>query len=471
MRPNRNGSSSESAPARGPRLGAGCAVRTLATILLATASALAAGADLYDIFKRALANDAAYAAARASWRAAQEKLPQGLALLLPTASLSGNTQYNDRTIDFRTGAALDQTQLDRSQTDRFNSNSLSVSITQPLYRAQNKIQYDQAKVQVVQADAQVAAAFQDLILRVAQAYFDILLTQDNVELAGAQKTAIGEQLAQAKRNFEVGTATITDTHEAQARYDLITAQEIAAQNDLESKKRALQQIIGEFAPSIAPLGPKFAPADPSPGLMESWVEVALESSLQVQIQKAVEEFAAKEVERNRAAHHPTLDAIASYTNSSTGSGINAGPGQDTTTGVIGLQLAMPLFQGGAISSRVREAISNLERARQDLETARRTAALNTRQAFLGVTSGIAQVRALESAVVSSQSQLDSTRLGQEVGVRTGVDVLNAQQQLFQARRDLAQARYNYILNTLRLRAASGSLNEDDVARVSQWLAR
>jgi outer membrane protein len=199
--------------------------------------------------------------------------------------------------------------------------------------------------------------------------------------------------------------------------------------------------------------------------------LALESSLQVQVQKAVEEFAAKEVERNRAAHRPTLDAVASYTHSGTGAGFQGGVGNDTNTAVIGLQFALPLYQGGAVNSRVREAIANLEKARQDLEAAKRTAALNTRQAFLGVTSGIALVRALQSAVVSSQSQLDSTRLGQEVGVRTGVDVLNAQQQLFQARRDLAQARYNYILNLLRLKAATGRLVEDDIARISQWLAR
>ena len=470
MRRNRNGSSFDGAPVSGGRLQPSVmdAARAMAGIALLVLSASASAADLYEIFKRGLSNDASYAAARAAWQAAQEKLPQGLALLLPSASLSGNTQYNDRRLDFRPTPIVPDTP---TQHDRFNSNSLSVSVTQPLYRAQNRIQYDQAKVQVAQADAQLTAAFQDLVLRIAQAYFDILLAQDNVELAGAQKTAIGEQLAQAKRNFEVGTATITDTHEAQARYDLVTAQEIASLNDLESRKRALQQIIGEVAPAISPLGPRFDPADPSPAKMEAWVDIALENSLQVQIQKAAEEFASKEVERNRAAHHPTLDAVASYTNSGTGSGINAGPGQDTQTGVLGLQLAMPLFQGGALNSRVREAISNLERARQDLETARRAAALNTRQAFLGVTSGIAQVRALQSAVVSSQSQLDSTRLGQEVGVRTGVDVLNAQQQLFQARRDLAQARYNYILNLLRLKAASGRLAEEDVGFINQWLAR
>ena len=432
----------------------------LALVLVLFAPA-ALGADLTDILRRAQVADATYAAARAAWQAAQERLPQGRALLLPNAAITGSTQYNDRRLEFRNG---------ENASGNFNQNNLTVQVTQPIYRLQNKIQYDQAKVQVAQADVQLSLALQDLILRVAQAYFDVLLAQDNVELARAQKIAIGEQLAQAKRNFEVGTATITDTHEAQARYDLVTAQEIAAVNELELRRRALQQIIGTEPPPIAPLG-ELPLVPPEPSVMDAWVEMALENSLQVKIQRAAEEFALKEVERNRAAHHPTLDAIAAYTDAGTGSGTQGGIGFDTRQTSIGLQFSFPLYQGGAVDSRVREAMSNLERARQELEVARRNAALNTRQAFLGVTSGIAQVKALESAVMSSQSQLDSTRLGQEVGVRTGVDVLNAQQQLYSARRDLAQARYNYILSNLRLRAAAGQLTEEDIAQVSRWLAR
>jgi len=437
--------------------------RIAAALVAAFAFGPAGAADLLEVFRLGLNNDAAYASARAAWQAAQEKLPQGRALLLPSATLSGNTNWNDRDLRVRDGTS--------SQT-QFNSNNLTASVTQPIFRAQNMVQYDQAKIQVAQADATFSAALQDLVLRVAQAYFDILLAQDNVELVGAQKAAIAEQLAQAKRNFEVGTATITDTHEAQARYDLVTAQEIAAINDLESRKRALQQIIGGASPPVSSLGPRFTLASPEPATMDAWVDDSIANSLQVAIQKATEEFAAKEVERNRAAHYPTLDAVASYSESANGGGIQAGNiGTDSTTKTIGLQLSLPIYQGGAVDSRVREALANLDKARQDLENTRRSVALTTRQAFLGVTSGIAQVRALESAVVSSQSQLDSTRLGQEVGVRTGVDVLNAQQQLFSARRDLAQARYNYILNSLRLRAAAGRLAEEDLARVSQWLAR
>ncbi|MBI3067672.1 MAG: TolC family outer membrane protein [Betaproteobacteria bacterium] len=438
-------------------------LRTIVIVaaLLAGTSALAA--DLLAIHREARAQDAQYQAARAAYRAGQEKLPQGLAGLLPSASLSASTQYNDRELSFRAAAT------GTGGSSRFNSNALTLSLTQPLYRKQNWVQYEQAKTQLEQVEAQFGLAAQDLVLRVAQAYFDVLLAQDNVTLAAAQKTAIGEQLAQAKRNFEVGTATITDTHEAQARFDLVSAQEIAAQNDLEIKRRALQQIIGKTAPVLAMLGPKFALTPPSPPNMEQWVEQAERTNLQIRVADAGLTLATQEVERNRAGHYPTLDAFASYSETGSGSGLQGGSGTDTTSKIIGLQLALPLYQGGSVNSRVREALANQEKARQDLETAKRSAALATRQGYLGVTSGAAQVRALEAALVSNQSSLDSTRLGQEVGVRTQVDVLNAQQQLYSARRDLAQAKYNYILSLLKLKAAVGQLSEDDLARVNQWL--
>ena len=299
----------------------------------------------------------------------------------------------------------------------------------------------------------------------------MLLARDTVAFAESQKTAIGQQLEQAKRNFEVGNATITDTHEAQARYDLVTAQEIAARNDLEVKNRALEQLIGRAAPALAVLGPRFSPLPPDPSSMEAWVEQARTVGLQVRIAQENLTFFSQDVKRNRGAHHPTLDAFATATESSSGSGLQGGAGTETSTKVIGLQLAIPLYQGGIVNSRVREALANEDKARQDLENAVRSAELAARQGYLGVTSGIAQVRALEAALVSNQSSLDSTRLGQEVGVRTQVDVLNAQQQLFSARRDLAQARYNYILSLLRLTAATGKLTEADLQRINAWLEK
>lgn len=435
--------------------------RIATCVLLLGFAAAAHAADLADVYRLARDSDAAYASARAAWAAGQEKLPQGRAGLLPAASVSAFTQYNDREIRFRTPGALDL-------SSDFNSNAFTLSLTQPLYRRQNWIAFEQAKTQVMQADAQFALAAQDLILRVAQAYFDVLLAQDTVAFAAAQKAAIGEQLAQAKRNFEVGTATITDQHDAQARYDLTVAQEIAAQNDLEIRRRQLSQIIGRATPALAPLG-KLPLSLPDPNRIERWVEQAATASIQVVINEAALTFAQQEVDRNRGGHHPTVDAFASFSDSAAGAGPQGGPGSDSKTRIVGVQVALPLYQGGATASRIREALANEERARQDLENARRSAELAARQGFLGVTSGMAQVNALQAALVSSQSSLDSTRLGLEVGVRTQVDVLNAQQQLFSTRRDLAQARYNYILSLLRLKAAVGTLTEDDIVRVNAWL--
>ena len=411
--------------------------------------------NLTEVYREAQQQDAAYASARAAYEAGQEKLPQGRALLLPSVSLGASTTWNE---------------VESSSTDRqYNSNGYNLSLTQPIYRKQNFAQYQQSKSQVIQAEAQFAVARQDLITRVAQAYFDVLLAQDNVALAGAQKAAIGEQLEMAKRNFEVGTVTITDTHEAQARYDLTTSQEIAAQNDLEIKNRALQLILGKVPAHLSALSDKLPLVLPEPNDMTKWVAQAEQQSPLIAIQKAALEIATQEVERNRAGHHPTLDLVAGYGRNSNSNSNTLPLGAAATSQTIGLQFNLPIYQGGSVNSKVREALANQEKARQDLELGNRQAALQTRQAFLGVTSGLAQVKALEQALVSSQSSLDSTRLGQEVGVRTNVDVLNVQQQLFTAKRDLSQARYNYILNQLKLKSAVGTLQDEDVEQVNRWL--
>ena len=435
----------------------------LGTVLLA-ASAAAAAADLTEVYRQAQSADAVYSAARATWAAAQERIPQGRAGLLPLASASASAQYTDRRTSFRDSA------IPRSDAG-FGSTTLSLSVTQPIYRRQAIVVYEQAMTQVEQADAQLALAAQDLILRVSQAYFDVLLAQDNVATAEAQKTAIGQQLEQAKRNFEVGTATITDTHEAQARYDLTTAQEIAARNELELRRRALEQVIGRSAPPLSPLGTAFTLKLPEPASMEPWVDLAQSDNLQVRIARSALTLATQDIARNRGAHYPTLDAFTTLSQSGTGAATATGSRTDTRSSALGVELALSIYEGGAISSRVREAIANESRARYDHEKARRAAAFAARQAYLGITSGTAQVRALEAAVVSTQSQLSSTQLGQEVGVRTQVDVLNAQQLLSTARRDLAQSKYAYILSLLRLEAAIGELTEDDLAAVNRWLER
>jgi len=424
----------------------------------------AAAENLIQVYQDARSYDAQYAAARYTLQAGQERLPQGRALLLPTLNLTANATRSSLDLESKDPALQPSFQRD------LNSSGYALSFTQPLYRAQNFIQVDQAEQQVKQAEAQFGLAGQDLMLRVAQAYFDLLAAQDTLALVRAQKTAISEQLAQAKRNFEVGTATITDTHEAQARYDLAGAQEISAQNDVEARRRALQQLTGKEYETVNPLRSEVRLLPPNPENMQSWVDVAEKQSYPVLIQEAGAEIAWLEARRNRAGHYPTLDVVASHNYTSQNASQLSTIGSNVTSNSVGLQFALPLYQGGAISSREREAAANSERARQELENARRGSALATRQSYLAVINGVALIGALEQALVSTQSALDSNRLGYEVGVRINIDVLNAQQQVFSTRRDLAVARYNTITNTLRLKAAAGNLREEDLEEINRALA-
>lgn len=427
-------------------------------------SGLAQAADLLETFRAAQANDPVFAAARATLQAGQERLPQGRSQLLPSVSISANSTFNDQTIQYAGGSPFGGP---NPALQRYNSYGYNVNLTQPLFRQQNWLAYTEAELQVAQAEAQFKLAEQDLILRVAQAYFDVLIAQDSVQLAEAQKTAITEQLEQAKRNFEVGSATITDTHEAQARFDLTVAQEIAAQNNLEIKRRALQQLINEMPNNIQHLGKNFKMEAPQPADMEQWVSDAQLNNPQLAVAKAAAEIAEKEVARTRGGHYPTVDLVANYSKTNAnGSNLGFGGGSDVTGKSVGVQLNMPLYLGGAVNSRWREAEANRERAKEELENARRTVATQTRQAYLGVVSGIAQVKALQQALTSSESVLEASKLGQEVGVRTNLDVLNAQQQLYATRRDLYQAEYNYLVSQLRLKAATGSLGEEDISKVN-----
>jgi outer membrane protein len=423
-----------------------------------------AAAELLQTYREARANDPVYASARAARDAGRENLPQGLALLLPNISANAFTQMNYNDINFRDDV------LPASKRDG-NTNGYNVSLTQPLFNWQSIMLYKEAGYKVAQAEAAFGQVAQDLIVRVAQAYFDVLASQDSLAFIQAQKIAISEQLAQAKRNFEVGTATITDTHEAQARFDLATSQEIAAQSDLEIRQRTLQQIIGKFPDRLTPLRSSTELSPPNPNAMEPWVASAEVQNFTVRVQEAALEIATREIERSRAGHYPSLNMVGNYGNNlaSVATIGVTNQGTDITSRNIGLQLAIPLYAGGGTESLVRQAIANQEKARQDLENARRSAALAVRQAYLGVTNGMAQVRALQQALVSSQSALDSNKLGYEVGVRINIDVLNAQQQLFSTMRDLSRARYDTLLNGLKLKAAAGTLAEQDVEAVNRLL--
>jgi outer membrane protein len=434
-------------------------LRHLVAAFAVSAAVLPAGGqDLLTIYRDARVSDPVYQAARDQYAATREKVPQAVAGYLPL--VTGTVSVFRNEVEREIAGDL-----------YFTTKTYAVTLSQPVFRAQNLIAISQAEQQVLQAEAVLANAQQDLALRVAQAYFDVLLARDNVALSESQKTAISEQLAQAKRNFEVGTATIVDTLEAQARYDQATAKEISDKNDLEVKTRALEVLIGKLPTGLVALREPLQLAPPSPNDVEAWVKAASDVSYNIVIAQTNYEFLRQEVRRQRAAHLPTLDFSSSVSRAiNPTSAIPGVLGSSATTLSGGLVLSIPIFSGGLIQSRVREAVANRERAQQDLEGAVRGVAQAVRTNFVNVTSGIAQVVALEQALVSTQSQLDSTILGRDVGVRTSVDVLNAQQQVFQTRRDLQQARYNYLLSTLRLKAAAGALTEDDIALVNRTLA-
>jgi outer membrane protein len=427
-------------------------------------------ADLMEIYREALEQDALYSSARRAHEAAQEKLPQGRAGLLPTVTLGFVRRR--QWIDIENVGTLAPGFGVRPSEVTIDNQSLTVTATQPIFRKENFAVYEQSKIQVAQADSQFIIAAQDLILRVAQAYFDILVAEVNMDAAQAQLKAIGQQLEQAKRNFQVGTATIVDTHEAQARFDFIHSQEIAARNDLEIRKRTLQQIIGRMPDYLQ------RPRDDTSDLltlkyptMQDWITVAEQNNLALKVQQAVYEIAKQDVERAKAGHYPTVDLVAIYSDQKGVGGTITGRPIDLSSREIGVQVSFPIFQGFAAQSRVREALATREKVFQDLNNTRRNNVLQVSQQYLNVTNGIAQVNALKQALVSSQSQVDSTKLGQEVGVRTEVDVLNAQQLFYSARRDLAQARYNFLMSRLRLKAEAGELDEDDVREINNVLLR
>lgn len=430
--------------------------------LLFSGMALAAETqDLADIYQQALANDPTWASAQSANKATQERLAQAKALFFPTITFNTNAGHTDADVEYTGGRSPFSPGQNSFETFGYGAN-----LNQPVFRKQNNVQYAQAKLQVDQSDLQLLLTQQDLMLRSSQAYFDVLLAQDKIDLINAQKSAINKQLEQAKANFEFGEATITDVNEAKARFDLIIAQEIAAINDFEAKKRAVQAITGSVPGKLASVSPDIRITLPEPFNMESWVEVARQNNLNLSIQQRAFEIASEEVRKQEAGRYPTLDIVSSYNNTIAG-GSPQGFGSDSEISQIGLQLQIPIYQGGLVTSRIREAVANKQRALDEVEVARRKAELDTRQAYLNLAGSVSQVQAYEQALSSSQSQINSTALGYEVGVRTNVDVLNAQQQYFSAQRDLLEARYLYLLSLLRLKSAIGLINEADLIDVSK----
>lgn len=426
--------------------------------VLALATAPAAAEDLLDIYRLAQQHDPVWAAAQAAQRVTAERVPQAQALRRARIDAYANIAENSQRL---------KTPTFNDRQD-FRSNGYGVELTQPLYRAENAPRNAQAEAAVAQAESELAAARVDLILRTARAYLAVLAAQDTLAHARSEKAAVQRLLALARRNFNVGAASLVDVHDAQAAYDLAVSQEIAADNEYEVRRQALQVLTGTRPGELARLG-ETLPLTPPPQTIDDWVERAVADNAQVRARERALAQAAQEIDIQRAARRPQLDAVAGR-NYSDSTNILGTP-TESTVDQVGLLLNVPLYRGGAVDSRVREAAARHDEARAQLETARRSAAQQAREAYLALLNNIAQVRALEQARTSNQRALESTVLGQERGLRSGLDVLNNQRVLFRTRRDLSRARYDYLLTRLQLDAAVGALTDEDLASINQLLTQ
>jgi outer membrane protein len=429
----------------------------LAAAVLAAFAAPVMAQNLTQLYESARAYDAVYQSAKSQYEANLAKAEQAKAGLYPTAGLAAGMSR----------ANVDNT--NPNVTRNPTSQNLTLSASQPLYRPANKATAEQGEKQAELAKTALSTAEQDLIVRVSQAYFDVLASNDSLAFVKAQKAAVAEQLASAKRNFEVGTSTITDTREAQARFDLVIAQEIAAENDLRVKKIALDQLVGKTNSDPRPVAlplrlPALVPTD-----VNAWVTQSDPDHPSIKAAQLGLDVAVLETQKAQAGNKPTVDAVASYGIART---LNVPPTNNrANTASIGVQLNLPLFTGYATDNRIKETLQLEDKARNDLEGAKRGIAQATRTAFFGVVSGQGQVKALEAAEASSQSALDANKLGYQVGVRINIDVLNSQSQLFQTKRDLAKARYDVLVGGLKLRQANGTLKAEDLTQVNDLLAK
>ncbi len=416
--------------------------------------------SLVELYDAARIFDASYQSAKSLYEASFYKAEQAKAGLLPSAGLAMGVN--------RANLSSDTSAFDRGA---YGNQSATLSASQPLYRPANWATAAQGKKSVDLAQAQLKTADQDLIVRVTQAYFDVLAADDNLNFVKAQKSAVSEQLASAKRNFEVGTSTITDSREAQARFDLVMAQEIAAENDLRVKKLALDQLTGKSMATPKPLLVPLVFAPITPDDVNLWVTQSEELNPAVRQAQLGLDVAQLETQKAQAGHKPTLDLVGSYNVTQNNGTPSTSVDYRTNAASVGLSLNLPLFAGFATQNRIKETLALEDKARSDLDAAKRGVAQATRTAFFGVDSLLSQVRALEAAEASSQSALDATKLGYQVGVRINIDVLNAQTALFDTKAKLAKARYDLLLARLKLRQASGSLVADDLAAINAVLMK
>jgi outer membrane protein len=423
------------------------------------ASMSARAEDLIDVYKLATQNDSQLRAARATLNAQLELKPQARARVLPTLNLSAD--YSRTRSESTSGSTTTE--------DDYPSRGISVTLTQPLYRADAFAQLDQADAQVSAAYADFKAQEQNLALRVAEGYFAVLSALDNLTFARAEHESIGKQLEQTKQRFNVGLIAITDVHEAQSRFDLSSAQLILAENRLANEWDALRELTGTNVKSLVALQPEAPLLPPSPADVEQWVQSSLKQNPALQSSKFSVDAAQYEVKRQRGLGYPTVDARGSYSDTDNSESDNLGAERTSTS--IWLELNWGIYRGGSVDSATRRAEAQLEQAKENMEQQRRDISLRTRASYLGVQANISRANALKQAVVSARSALSATEAGYEVGTRTTVDVLNARTQLFLAQRDHAQSRYDYVLAILNLKSSAGSLELNDLQQINGWLKK
>lgn len=420
--------------------------------------AAAQGSDLLDVYRLATQNDPVVRAAEAQRSAEFEAKPQGRALLLPFVTF-------DAAYD-RIHERIRESNFGVGGTNNYSVSTLTLSLVQPIYHREYFAQLRQADAIVGRADAQYSAVQQALMVRAARAYFGVLAARDILQFAQSEKDSIGRQLEQAKQRFDVGLIAITDVHVAQAAFDLATAREIEAANQLQSAQEALFELTGDFIADVDPLTREIPLASPDPADVEQWVGTAMEQNFALLAARFNAEFAEQGVALQRSGHYPSLDLVASLGRTdSTDSPVQ----RDGEDAAVGLRLTVPLYQGGAVRSRSRQAGFELAQALEQVEQQRRATLRQTRDAYNAVIAAINRVNALAQARVSARSALDATEAGMEVGTRTAVEVLTARTDLFRAESDYAQARYDYLLNTLVLKQAAGSLSIADLEEINRWL--
>lgn len=425
-------------------------------VLLFTGSHILYAESLMGIYKQASGSDPVIASAEASYLAALEARPQAKAALRPQIRANAGVGY----------AVTDPDPEPPLLDKDFTTSSYGISLDQVLYNKQSRIRLQQADTSIAQAEVTLEAARQELILRVAEAYFNILSAEDSLEFASAEKQSIKRQLDQNQQRFEVGLIAITDVHETRARYDISSAQEIAAKNQLDISKEVLITLTGATPQSLNSLKENTPLVKPEPDDINAWVKTSGESNPELIAAEYSVKLSQQQTSIQKAARHPTVGLNATHGYNNSNGGLRDGSRNDTS---LGLQFSVPLYTSGLIRSRSREAQHQTTVAEKQLESVIRNTTRLTRASYLNVISQISQVKALKQALQSTEIAAEAAEAGFEVGTRTAVDVLIALTQTYRAQRDYSRARYDYIMSTLRLKRAAGSLSQQDITDIDQWL--